>query len=185
MTTSTYKISYPQTPFLDPNTQMPSLPWQLWLQNPSVSSISVGGNSSGGTYTGIAITDSTVDNTPIGATTPSTGSFSSLTSPYIYVEGNISLSYQFINATSGSPYTFGFNTVMILNASTSLSGITITMPASPINGQIATIVTNQPISSLTVSANTGQTINDPATSLGGGAGASYIYTSSGAWFRLY
>ena len=33
-------INFPQAPFLDNLTQRPSLPWLLWLQNPSVVSVS-------------------------------------------------------------------------------------------------------------------------------------------------
>jgi hypothetical protein len=45
-------ISFPQAPFLDPNTQKPSLPWLLWLQNPNFASVSAGNpiqSTSGGT----------------------------------------------------------------------------------------------------------------------------------------
>ena len=178
-TTPTYKINYPQTPFLDPNTQMPSLPWQLWLQNPSVSTISVGGSSSGGSYVGIAITGSTVDSSPIGATTPSTGTFTALKAAQ-----TLSLGYQFVNLANGGSYTFGANVVAVLTGSIAISTYTITMPSAPVDGQIVMICTNQPITSLTVNANGGQTINNPATSLSGGQGAGYIFTSN-AWYRIY
>jgi hypothetical protein len=177
-TTPTYKINYPQTPFLDPTTQMPSLPWQLWLQNPSVSTITVGGTSSGGIYSGVAITASTIDSTTIGATTPSTGVFTSLQTT------QTALGYDKINASSGGNYTFGNNTVVVLNGSGAISGFSITMPSAPLDGQLALISTNQPISSLSVNPNGGQTLNNPATSLTGGQGAGYIFTSN-AWFRIY
>ena len=51
MTTNT-NINFPQTPFLDPTTQKPSLPWLLWLQNPNFVSLNTGnpiGHASGGT----------------------------------------------------------------------------------------------------------------------------------------
>jgi len=35
----TTNINFPQAPFLDPNTQKPSLPWLLWLQNPTFGSV--------------------------------------------------------------------------------------------------------------------------------------------------
>ena len=40
MATNT-NILFPQTPFIDPNTGRPSLPWVLWLQNPSVVNINL------------------------------------------------------------------------------------------------------------------------------------------------
>ena len=45
-------LNWPRTPFIDQSTMMPSLPWLLWLQNPSVNSFSSSnalGISSGGT----------------------------------------------------------------------------------------------------------------------------------------
>lgn len=178
MSNPTYKISYPQTPFLDETTKMPTLPWQLWLQNPSVSTISVGGTSSGGIYSGVNITGSTIDSTTIGATTPSTGVFTT-----IQAQQALALGYQKITATSGGSYTFGNNVVVVLDGSGALASYVITMPSAPLDGQIALISTNQPISSLSVLPNGGQTLNNPATSLSGGQGAGYIFTSN-AWFRI-
>ena len=34
-------LNWPQCPFIDDNTKQPSRPWLLWLQNPSVTSISI------------------------------------------------------------------------------------------------------------------------------------------------
>ena len=45
-------INFPQAPFLDPNTQKPSLPWLLWLQNPTFASVNTANaisSASGGT----------------------------------------------------------------------------------------------------------------------------------------
>jgi len=47
-------LNIPQAQFLDPITQLPSLPWLLWLQNPNVTSLNVKNGvatSSGGTGT--------------------------------------------------------------------------------------------------------------------------------------
>ena len=35
-------INIPQSPFLDPTTGRPSLPWMLWLQNPNFVSVKTG-----------------------------------------------------------------------------------------------------------------------------------------------
>ena len=51
MATNT-NILFPQTPFIDPSTGRPSLPWVLWLQNPSFVNVNLGNAlpiSSGGT----------------------------------------------------------------------------------------------------------------------------------------
>lgn len=156
---------------------MPTLAWQLWLQNPSVSTISVGGTSSGGIYDAVNITNSSIDSTTIGATTPSTGVFSLATAQ------GLALGYQKISASSGGSYTFGTNAVVVLDGSGTIGTYVITMPSAPIDGQIALISTNQPITTLSVLPNGGQTLNNPATSLSGGQGAGYIFTSN-AWFRI-
>ena len=181
----TYKINYPQTPFLDDKTKMPTVAWQQWLQNPSVSSISVGGGATGGSYSNITITNSIIESTTIGATTPSTGIFTTLQTPSLQSTGIMTLAYNQVTATSGSSYTFGAYSVLILAGAGALTGVTITLPGGALAGQLALISTNQPISSLTINPNAGQTVNTPATSLLGGQGAGYIYTISGAWFRIY
>lgn len=185
MTDPTYKINYPQTPFLDETTKMPTLAWQLWLQNPSVSSISVGGSSSGGSYVGVAITGSTVDSSPIGSTTPSTGVFTSLSASALNSTGIMTLAYNYQNASNGGSYSFGQNSVLILNSSTPLSSVTISLPAGALSGQIVMVCTNQPITSVTLNPAPGQSVNNPIGSLAGDQGAAYIYTSTTAWFRLY
>jgi hypothetical protein len=39
---ATSYLRYPQSPFLDPVTQRPAREWLIWLQNPNVSTITVG-----------------------------------------------------------------------------------------------------------------------------------------------
>jgi len=181
LTTSapTYKINYPQTPFLDEKTKMPTVPWQQWLQNPSVSTLSVGGGATGGSFSGIAITSSTVDSTTIGATTPSSGIFTALKTTQ-----SLSLSYLLVGLTNGGSYVFGNNLVAVLNGSGAITGYTVTMPSTPVDGQINIICTNQPIASFTVNPNGGQTLNGSPGSLAGGQGIGFIFTSN-AWYRIY
>jgi len=53
-------LNWPRTPFIDQQTMMPSLPWLLWLQNPSVNSFSSANAlapSSGGTGVATAPTN--------------------------------------------------------------------------------------------------------------------------------
>jgi hypothetical protein len=68
-----------------------------------------------------------------------------------------------------------------------LAALTITMPALPVDGQIERFVSKVTITSLTVSANSGQNMDgtQPYT-LNPGVGAEFIYVASGSiWTRLY
>ena len=88
---ATSYLRYPQSPFLDPVTQRPAREWLIWLQNPNVSTITVGVglvNSVNGGTTGLtpaaaasgAVTLGGTVNVPSGGTGANT-----LTG---YVKGN-------------------------------------------------------------------------------------------------
>lgn len=63
---------------------------------------------------------------------------------------------------------------------------TFTMPANPTNGQVIEVATTNTITVLTVSANSGQSINNAVTTLTAGAGFSYKYRlSNTTWYRRY
>ena len=69
MATNT-NISFPQSPFLDPQTGRPAREWVIWLQNPKFVSMTANYQvSSGGN----------IDNTPIGQNVPAAGAFTTLT----------------------------------------------------------------------------------------------------------
>lgn len=73
-------ISIPYSAFLDPVTGRPSQPWLLWLMNPNVYTVTTNYvNITGGTISGVAITNSTIDSTPIGDNTPAAGTFTDFT----------------------------------------------------------------------------------------------------------
>lgn len=91
--------------------------------------------------------------------------------------------YDYQTPTTGFSYTFtAFNTLVMNPAGTLATG-TITLPAAPVDGMVITFSSTQTITALTVSANTGKTINNAVTTLSAGQSASYVYrAASTAWF---
>lgn len=75
---------------------------------------------------------------------------------------------------------------LILNPAGTLATGTITMPATPIDGQKIRISSSQTQTALTLSPNSGQSIKNAPTALTAGIGVGYIYNlSSTTWFRQY
>ena len=93
-------------------------------------------------------------------------------------------SYDYQVLTTGFSYTFAAGTqVLVINPAGTLATGTITMPAAPADGMTITFSSTQTITALTVSANTGQSINNAMTTFSAGQVATYIYRSaSTAWF---
>lgn len=89
--------------------------------------------------------------------------------------------------TTGFSFTIGNGTVtQLFNPAGTLATGTITTPASPKDGQEFYVSTSQIITALTVSANSGQSILNPPTTLALGTGFGYIYDlASTTWFRLF
>lgn len=72
----------------------------------------------------------------------------------------------------------------LLNPAGTLATGTITMPASPDDGTVVGVSTTQTVTSLTVSANTGQSINNAVTTLTAGSTVSYIYRATDkTWYK--
>ena len=86
-------------------------------------------------------------------------------------------SYDYQVLTTGFTYTFASGTTtLIANPAGTLATGTITMPAAPADGMVITVTSTQPITALTVNANTGQTINNGgALGLQAGGVLSYMY----------
>lgn len=83
--------------------------------------------------------------------------------------------YDYQVPTTGFSYTFAAGTtVLVMNPAGTLATGTITMPAAPADGMVITVTSTQPITALTVNANTGQTINNGGT-LGLQAGGTLAY----------
>lgn len=91
-----------------------------------------------------------------------------------------------VTPTTAQSIVIGNSTnIYIVNPAGTLAALTITMPAAPSDKQILKISTSQIITSLTLSANSGQTIlNVPTTFiLGGFAGFIYIAANT-KWYRI-
>jgi hypothetical protein len=90
-----------------------------------------------------------------------------------------------ITPTSNQTLTIG-NTVgnYLMTPATTLSALTVNLPASPTDGQIVTIATRSQITSLTMSGN-GNTLNGTATGVFiAGGFMSWKYSSGGNWDRV-
>lgn len=75
---------------------------------------------------------------------------------------------------------------LVLEPGGTLATGTITMPATPYDGQVQRICTTQTITSLSVESNVGQTIKNPPSTLSAGSGCGFIYRSTNTtWYRLY
>ena len=84
--------------------------------------------------------------------------------------------------------------VLILTSAGTLAAGTVTLPGSPVNGQVLTVVSNQIIQALTVTPNLGQSVYNAPTCLNlsrntpgviTGFSFSCIYVSAAsAWYRL-
>jgi hypothetical protein len=86
---------------------------------------------------------------------------------------------------TGFTYTFAANvTKAVFTPSTTLSTGSITLTAAPNDGQQDCFWSKNIVTTLTVSANTGQSINDAVTTVGAAGHACYVYSQSDAtWGR--
>lgn len=93
--------------------------------------------------------------------------------------------YTLITQAATNTATVG-NRISVLAFTGATAGTaTITMAASPVDGQRIRIFSTAGITTLTLVANTGQTINNSATSIAANADVEYIYQlSSKTWFRI-
>jgi len=91
----------------------------------------------------------------------------------------------FLANSSGFSYTFPAGIqVMVITSSSTLSSGTVIMPAAPSDGMTITINTISQINTLTISPNTGQTINSLITFFPAKTTISYIYQASNATWYL-
>ncbi len=89
------------------------------------------------------------------------------------------------SATNGGSHTIADGvSAAIAVISGTIAGYTITMPANPVNGQVVVITSNGTATSLTLSANSGQTISGAATTLTPTNSTRYIWVSSVTnWYK--
>jgi hypothetical protein len=95
------------------------------------------------------------------------------------------LGYQRVaSATSAGSTTINNNiSFLVLHASGTLTTYTVTMPATPIDGQLVNVTCNQSITTLTLSGNSGQTIVGAPVTLATGAGINYIWVNADSlWY---
>lgn len=104
----------------------------------------------------------------------------------VWVSGALTTGYQRVAASSAGSTTISANTsVLILHATGTLTSYTVTMPAAPNDGQHVYITCDQAITSLTVSANSGQSIAGAPATLALGNAVNYIYVSTDTeWYPL-
>lgn len=74
---------------------------------------------------------------------------------------------------------------LILKHTATIATLTITLPAAPVNGQIVTIATRSTVTTLTLSANAGQTLYGGPTTITATTPVSFIYeTAALSWYRI-
>lgn len=100
--------------------------------------------------------------------------------------GVVTSGYQRIVPATGFSQTISNNVAMlILKPAAALATGTITMPATPLDGQRVTIATSQTITALTLSPNAGQTINGTTTTLPANTSVAFVYIATDtAWYKL-
>ncbi len=106
---------------------------------------------------------------------------------FTFVKARADLSKSVQVPTTGFTITVANNTsTLILNPAGTLATGTVTMPATPIDGQEVRFSSTQTVTTLTVSPNTSQTISNAPTTIAPGQGYAWIYhLATTNWFRLY
>ena len=94
------------------------------------------------------------------------------------------------NFYTATGYTIGSTTISkditLLTGTGTIGSTELTLPASPTDGRIVRIATDQTITSLTLSANAGQTFDmTPPTTLAQSESLAYLYDlASTKWYRV-
>ena len=98
----------------------------------------------------------------------------------------IATSYTYNVPSTGFSLTYGAGVqVLLLEPAGTLATGTVTMPASPADGDRVKLATTQTITALTLSPNTGQSIVNAVTTLAANGFVEYIYRlSSTKWYRI-
>jgi hypothetical protein len=114
------------------------------------------------------------------------GQFDS-TGKFITFQAVADQSYSRQTPTTGFAITIGNqNARLVLHPAGTLATGTVTMPAAPIDGQLVEVMSDQAVTTLTVSANAGQTIANPPTTLAAGTGFGYLYCAADTeWYRRF
>jgi hypothetical protein len=93
---------------------------------------------------------------------------------------------EYTTPTTGFSQTIANTTIFyIIEPAGTLASGTVTMPASPVDGQHVSILSTHTITSLTINANTGQSIKNVPTTMTANTSVSWIYkTSTTTWYRV-
>lgn len=100
--------------------------------------------------------------------------------------GVVTQGYSRVVPTTGFSQTVANNvSALVLKPAGTLASGTITMPASPLDGQELVIASSQTITALTLAGNTGQTVNGAATTLSANTSIQYKWVATDStWYRL-
>ncbi len=94
--------------------------------------------------------------------------------------GGLNYTYQYATPLTGTTVTMT-QAYLLLNPAGTLAALTITLPSSPVPGQLATFATSQAITALTITG----TIDVTLTTLAAGGRATFMYESNSAkWFQI-
>lgn len=97
--------------------------------------------------------------------------------------------YSIVSATAGAATIANQVCWYIISGLGPVAALTITMPSAPLDGQLLRVASAIAVTTLTMSANTGQTLNGAATSASANAAVgTWIYKAStattGIWYRV-
>ena len=88
-------------------------------------------------------------------------------------------------ATGNSITLASTNVVLILKHTATIATLTIVLPAAPSNGQILRICTRSTVTTLTLSANTGQTCYGAPSTITPTSQTAFIYEAATlSWYRI-
>jgi len=143
---ATSYLRYPQSPFLDPVTGRPAREWLIWLQNPNVSTITVGVglvNSVNGGSTGLTPAAATSGAVTLGGTlnTASGGTGANTLTGYVKGNGTVPLT---ASATVPIADVSGAGTMATQNANS------VAITGGSINGSSVSATTLTTSSTVTV-----------------------------------
>lgn len=98
-------------------------------------------------------------------------------------------SYQYATPLTGTTVAMAVGaTRLLINPAGTLAALTVDLPTSPLDGQVAEIMTSQQLTALTIASTDGSTVNGVSGgySMSANTGASWVYRSSNTtWFVRY
>lgn len=98
-------------------------------------------------------------------------------------------SYQYAAPLTGATVAMAVGaTRLLINPAGTLAALTVDLPTSPIDGQVAEIMTSQQLTALTIASTDGSTVNGVSGgySMSANTGASWVYRAANTtWFVRY